>query len=90
MKNKTYKIRLYPNKLQQELINKTIGCSSGDREYVCNCGLKIDRDLNASLNLKNFKNKSLESSDYEHGENVRPLELNFKDCFEEVFIKSVA
>lgn len=26
-----------------------------DRIYQCSCGLKIDRDLNASLNLKNAK-----------------------------------
>ena len=25
--NKAYKFRLYPNETQQELINKTIGCS---------------------------------------------------------------
>ncbi len=27
-----------------------------DRIYKCNCGLTIDRDLNASINLKNAKN----------------------------------
>lgn len=26
-----------------------------DRVYKCNCGLSIDRDLNASINLKNAK-----------------------------------
>ncbi|EOU1220926.1 transposase, partial [Clostridium perfringens] len=26
-----------------------------DRIYKCNCGLTIDRDLNASINLKNAK-----------------------------------
>ncbi|MGO0881735.1 zinc ribbon domain-containing protein [Clostridioides difficile] len=26
-----------------------------DRIYKCSCGLSIDRDLNASINLKNAK-----------------------------------
>ncbi|MGU8881786.1 zinc ribbon domain-containing protein, partial [Clostridium perfringens] len=26
-----------------------------DRSYRCDCGLIIDRDLNASINLKNTK-----------------------------------
>ncbi|HBG7316032.1 TPA: transposase, partial [Clostridioides difficile] len=26
-----------------------------DRVYKCECGLSIDRDLNASINLKNAK-----------------------------------
>ena len=25
-----------------------------DRVYVCKCGLTIDRDLNAAINLKNY------------------------------------
>lgn len=25
-----------------------------DRVYVCKCGLNIDRDLNAAVNLKNY------------------------------------
>jgi putative transposase len=29
--NKAYKFRIYPNKKQTELINKTIGCS----RFVC-------------------------------------------------------
>ena len=29
-----------------------------DRIYKCDkCGLEIDRDLNASINLKNYKDK---------------------------------
>lgn len=27
-----------------------------DRLYSCECGLEIDRDLNATLNLANYKN----------------------------------
>lgn len=26
-----------------------------DRIYICSCGLKIDRDLNASINLANYQ-----------------------------------
>ncbi|MEG0386097.1 MAG: transposase, partial [Solibacillus sp.] len=25
-----------------------------DRVYICHCGLKMDRDLNASINLANY------------------------------------
>ncbi|MBI5345588.1 MAG: transposase, partial [Chlamydiae bacterium] len=25
----------------------------GQREYLCECGLRIDRDLNAAINIKN-------------------------------------
>ena len=35
-------------------VNKDLKLS--DRIYRCNCGLAIDRDLNASINLKNAKN----------------------------------
>lgn len=53
-----------------------------DRQYTCDCGLQIDRDLNASINIRNYfliKNKSLEYSDYRRGEIVRPAvrKLNF-------------
>ena len=34
-------------------VNKDLKLS--DRIYRCNCGLAIDRDLNASINLKNAK-----------------------------------
>jgi putative transposase len=58
-----------------------------DRIYICDCGLKIDRDLNAAKNiLKTGLNAlSLEYSDYKHGENVRPKEIiyNFNGQFSE-------
>ena len=34
-------------------INKNLKLS--DRVYKCECGLSIDRDLNASINLSNYK-----------------------------------
>ncbi|MFI3209437.1 MAG: zinc ribbon domain-containing protein [Peptostreptococcaceae bacterium] len=34
-------------------INKNLKLS--DRKYICDCGLIIDRDLNASINLSKYK-----------------------------------
>jgi putative transposase len=56
-----------------------------DRTYICDCGLKIDRDLNAAKNIlkAGLNALSLEYSDYKHGENVRPKEIiyNFDGQF---------
>lgn len=53
-----------------------------ERVYHCDCGIEIDRDLNAAINLKNNyfvkNNMSLEYSDYKHGEKIRPKPLNFE------------
>jgi putative transposase len=49
-----------------------------DRILTCpntNCNFKIQRDLQASLNLE--KQLSLEYSDYRHRESVRPKQINF-------------
>jgi putative transposase len=49
-----------------------------DRILTCsnpNCNFKIQRDLQASLNLE--KQLSLEYSDYRHREIVRPKQINF-------------
>jgi len=48
-----------------------------DRIYTCECGNIVDRDLNASINIKNYylKKSSVESIDYRHGEMVKPVEL---------------
>ncbi len=47
-----------------------------DRVFHCEkCGLKIDRDLNASLNIKNYKLDEL--FDYSHGETVNLIEKFF-------------
>ena len=62
--------------------NKKEKLSLSERVYHCDkCGIEIDRDINASLNLK-----SLESNDYSHGEIIRPrrLEFNFQGNFDEV------
>ncbi len=53
--------------------------SLSERQYSCDCGLDIDRDLNASFNILNYflNQKSLEYSDYKHGENVRPRKVDY-------------
>lgn len=60
------------------------------RIYSCGCGLNIDRDLNAALNLKKemIKNISLEYNDYNCGETIRPLKLyyNFEGNFCEAIL----
>ena len=62
-----------------------------DRVYTCEkCGLTIDRDLNASLNIKNYKSDEL--SDYKHGETVNLVKKFFDfntSCFSEVFTQPI-
>jgi putative transposase len=69
-------------------INKDLTLS--DRIYVCECGLSLDRDYNASLNLENyFNNISDKLSDYNHREQIRPKRVivyNFSGKFNEVII----
>ena len=48
---RAFKFRLYPDSKQKELINKTYK-DINKRIYKCSvCGYKIDRDLNASINI---------------------------------------
>lgn len=61
-----------------------------ERIYACEaCNTNIDRDLNASINIRNqcLKNISLEYNDYKHGENVKPKELVYK--LDGSFLRSV-
>ena len=49
-----------------------------DRMYVCECGLEIDRDLNAAINIcNNGINNSSEYGENRHGENVKPIKINY-------------
>ena len=50
-----------------------------DITYKCSCGLEIDRDLNAAINIKNFDIKSSEIGDYRRGEKVRLFKLQFSN-----------
>ena len=60
-----------------------------DRTYKCSCGNELDRDLNASINLRNLflleNNLSLEYNDYNCGERLNPRKIvyNFAGTFEE-------
>lgn len=58
-----------------------------ERIYKCDCGLEIDRDLNAAINIlrEGLNSLSLEYNDYKHGENVRLKEIiyNFNGQFSE-------
>lgn len=60
-----------------------------NRTYMCDCGLEIDRDLNASINLRNYylKNNSVDYIENTRGENVRPRRINydFSGSFYEAF-----
>ena len=60
-----------------------------DRTYICDCGLEIDRDLNAAINLRN-KFLSSEFGDYECGEAVSLSRLFFdlKSSFVETFTEN--
>jgi len=61
--------------------------------YFCDCGLEIDRDLNASINICNeyFKNNSVEYIEYNHGETINPCKIiyNFSGSFSEVITESI-
>jgi transposase len=59
-----------------------------DRVYNCDCGISIDRDLNASINLRNkfLIDMSVEYIDYRRGETIRPVRIIYdpKGSFREV------
>lgn len=61
-----------------------------DRDYKCDCGLEIDRDFNASINIlkAGLSTLSLEYSDYKRGEKIRPLNYNSKGIFSEALKES--
>lgn len=64
--------RFYPSsKLCSNCGNKKSSMNVSDRIYNCsNCNLSIDRDYNASINIKNYK--STKAVDYIHGETISP------------------
>lgn len=79
--------RFYPSSKTCSKCNKIKeNLSLADRMYVCECGNNIDRDLNASINIKNqaLKSLSLEFNDYKHGENIKPIKVvyNFDGSFQ--------
>ncbi|MDD1761216.1 MAG: helix-turn-helix domain-containing protein, partial [Methanothrix sp.] len=56
----SYKFRMYPNKQQVASLDLTLdtcryiyNLALADRTHLCpNCGLEMDRDINASLNIR--------------------------------------
>ena len=52
---RAYKFRIYPDKLQKELINKTFGCSRFIYNYFLN-KIKEDKYTKASENIKYYTN----------------------------------
>lgn len=66
-----------------------------DRTYKCVCGNELDRDLNASINLRKLflakNNLSLEYNDYNCGERLNPRKIiyNFAGTFEEAIKNEV-
>ena len=68
------------SKLCSSCQNKKKELKLSERTYECeNCGLKIDRDLNASFNIlkEALRLLSLEYSDYKRGEDVIPVKVEF-------------
>lgn len=62
---KAYKYRIRPTSIQSSQLEKTFGCCRfiynymlnkiKDRMFACPvCGLHLDRDLNAAINIKNY------------------------------------
>ena len=49
--NKSFKIRIYPNKEQQALINKTFGCTRFVYNFMLNLKQKLYKNFNINLNF---------------------------------------
>lgn len=74
--------RFFPSsKLCPECGNLKQDLKLSDRTYICDCGYSQDRDINASINLRNeylrINNISLESSENGRGEFVKPKKIIF-------------
>ena len=52
--NKSFKIRIYPNKKQQILINKTFGCTRFIYNFMLNLKQKLYKNFNINLNYNNM------------------------------------
>lgn len=55
--------RYYPSsKICSACGNKKETLSLSERMYVCSCGLKLDRDVNAAINLRNYALNKIKNS----------------------------
>ena len=52
--NKSFKIRIYPNKEQKILINKTFGCTRFIYNFMLNLKQKLYRNFNINLSYNNM------------------------------------
>lgn len=52
--NKSFKIRIYPNKEQQILIDKTFGCTRFIYNFILNLKEKLYKNFNINLNYNNI------------------------------------
>lgn len=82
--------RFYPSsKLCSNCNHKKDTLLLSERVFKCEkCGFELDRDLNAAINIKQYKSDEL--SDNEHGETINLVKkfFNFNtSCFDEVFTK---
>lgn len=52
--NKSFKIRIYPNKEQQILIDKTFGCTRFIYNFMLNLKQKLYKNFNINLSYNNM------------------------------------
>ena len=52
--NKSFKVRIYPNKVQKVLIDKTFGCARFIYNFMLNLKQKLYKDFNISLSCNNM------------------------------------
>ena len=52
--NKSFKVRIYPNKEQQILIDKTFGCARFVYNFILNLKQKLYKNFNINLNYNNM------------------------------------
>ena len=52
--NKSFKVRFYPNKEQQVLIDKTFGCTRFIYNFMLNLKQKLYKNFNINLNYNNM------------------------------------
>ena len=62
--NKSFKIRIYPNKKQQILIDKTFGCARFVYNFMLNLKQKLYKNFNINLNYNNMSKVLTELKKY--------------------------
>lgn len=65
--NKAFKIRIYPNKEQKVLIDKTFGCARYVYNFMLNLKKKLYKNFNVSLNFTCMSKVLTELKDIKYG-----------------------